>query len=593
MAQTPRAMTVEGASSKCVDMRNQHGVVPNQSWGTLPTHLQAVWTKLNCDAAVGAPPIGAPSPTEKRPHRAPAAVAFAGTGVHGLNASWSHRPSKPWCRDETEQRISRANLILGGEPLRVGVVGGSISWGAELENLLVDRWPSRLADYLPRQVARNIKVENRAMPATSVALPSFCLESMVMPEASRLDFLFVEYNFNDAFGMEQDVALGGASLGPESSMERLIRTVLSSSERPPWIGIVAVCRAWQRCESIFSEVANHYSASGVFEISLHRDGHPSFTRSPSYRPGGWPFFNASHHPNRVGHGEIARLAAEQMKLRLSVSPMAGRGQSRACARLPPPRWITSSWEIPGVPWDCRACWYFDCPRLPAIPLPPGELPEASRFELVRPVSDKGDEGPREAGLGKLGWLATREGSTVGFELDGGADGATVILAALCSYDNVGAAEVYLTGRRTTRLGAHAAAAPSAGGSVKSDGLGSPGVKPRLKPWLSLDFLWSSRSSQQCLARLGSIPPGAHRLWLRVSSNRTGSLPTRPGNQVKIFGIYLQPLRQPPAPPVPAADHPTPRQQSGLPDSEWLRTWLPRVQSVRHMGWLGRRPNATL
>ena len=58
---------------------------------------------------------------------------------------------------------------------------------------------------------------------------------------------------------------------------------------------------------------------------------------------------------------------------------------------------------------------------------------------------------------------------------------------LCSYENVGAARA--------RIRAHPAAA---GGAAR---------------WVALELRWASRSSQQCVFRVGTAPAGAHVLEL--------------------------------------------------------------------------------
>lgn len=79
-------------------------------------------------------------------------------------------------------------------PVKVGVLGGSISFGAELQHLHSERWSAQLQRMLPL----GSTVLNRAMPSTGVSNPSFCLESLIMPEARHLDYLLLEFNFNDA-----------------------------------------------------------------------------------------------------------------------------------------------------------------------------------------------------------------------------------------------------------------------------------------------------------------------------------------------------------------------------------------------------------
>ena len=71
--------------------------------------------------------------------------------------------------------------------LSVGVLGGSISWGAELPHKETQRWSALLANQL------HANVLNRAMPATGVGYASYCVDA-ILPEL--VDVLVVEYNFN-------------------------------------------------------------------------------------------------------------------------------------------------------------------------------------------------------------------------------------------------------------------------------------------------------------------------------------------------------------------------------------------------------------
>jgi hypothetical protein len=268
----------------------------------------------------------------------------------------------------------------------------------------------------------------------------------------------------------------------------------------PRIGILAVCKYQSTyCENIFESVANHYRAAGVFTISLMKHGN----RTRDRNQGQW--FQSSHHPTASGHSEIAELVARAI----------GRDQANSkssCADLPPARWLSASWEHPNKPWQCHACSYTVCPRLQPI------AGTVRGFHLHGVMSHGGSRVSLSEGkgMGKVGWLATQPGSTVVFNVNGGQHGATVLLATLCSYENVGMADIFLTASDTM-------------------------MAPLFRPWHSLDMQWAPRSSQQCLAHLGHVAPGKNRLWMRVTSNRTGSTTQRIGNQVKIYGIYVQEL----------------------------------------------------
>ena len=118
-------------------------------------------------------------------------------------------------------------------------------------------------------------------------------------------------------------------------------------------------------------------------------------------------------------------------------------------------------------------------------------------------------------FGKPGWLAHQNGSQAAFAVDGGERGARLMLAALCSYENVGVARIFLT-------------RPS-----------QPAPTPTAPAWHTLDMQWPVRSSQQCLVNLGNIPPHPSELWVRVSSSRASATPGNVGNQVKLYGLFTQ------------------------------------------------------
>ena len=94
-------------------------------------------------------------------------------------------------------------------------------------------------------------------------------------------------------------------------------------------------------------------------------------------------------------------------------------------------------------------------------------------------------------------------------MNGGQSGASLLLAMLCSYKNVGNASVRFT-------------------SHDND----PKVSVRV-----LEMRWKERSSQQCIHHVGRIGPGNH--TLHVTALSSPGDPQRGRNQVKLFGIYSQ------------------------------------------------------
>ena len=85
---------------------------------------------------------------------------------------------------------------------------------------------------------------------------------------------------------------------------------------------------------------------------------------------------------------------------------------------------------------------------------------------------------------------------------------------LCSFENVGSARV--TVRPASRSSASTPPAP-----------------------VQLDMRWEKRSSQQCLADIGTSGPGRHVVTVEVTSAQEGTN----RNQVKVMGIYEQRLQR--------------------------------------------------
>ncbi|KAL1504231.1 hypothetical protein AB1Y20_010640 [Prymnesium parvum] len=390
----------------------------------------------------------------------------------------------------------------GTPPIEVGVLGGSISWGAELEHRDAQRFSARLAARL-----HHATVHNRAMPSTGVAFPSFCIDE-VLPEP--VGVLVVEYNFNDAFGHDK-ISLNATNTTTEASlaMERLLRDVLLR-EKPPWLIIIlAVCHLkWEKCENMHREVARHYADQDVVFISLERHG----VRLPLT-----PWFNRTHHPTAAGHAEISRLLAAEIQHRVARS--TPRPLRIECDKNEQPRFATlhypslphpllarPSWERAELPWHCLSCSYNSCNDL--------RPHTTTHFSLARVKSKSYDT---DFG-GKVGWTATERNSALSFILNSTRRGATVLLSMLCSYENVGSAIVrirYLAGK-----------------AVEGD------VLEEEQPWRAVGLRWGLRSSQQCVNLVGAAErDGPLQVELRVTSATTEH--GRGLNQVKVFGVYWQ------------------------------------------------------
>lgn len=389
-------------------------------------------------------------------------------------------------------------------PLKIGVLGGSISWGAQLDNRIKERYSTLLA------LTLNATVINRAVPATGVSTPSLCLE-LILPKWRSLDVVVIEYNFNDAAVSTPIATEDGIAISALASLERLIRMLLSQHERPhpPLIIVLAVCE-WSRsaCETFYRNVTAYYRPTGcVVERSIH-DG-----STKSMRHVERPFFNHSMlghwHPTKWGHAALGTLLTDTIR-NLRPSWVSGTPLLGPPPRLPPPRWLAEGSGVGrgDASWKCLACSYTEgeCPGLKPA--------EANGFMLhmLQELTGTGVEG---RGKVKPGWRAVAAGSSLVVALGTAEAPRLVVLEALCSYENVGSASARLvtTGSRdVTRFYSNSTVATP------------------------VDFRWESNSSQHCLKVIGHAP-SHNEVWLHLNvTSKEGGM--RGKNQVKVFGVLL-------------------------------------------------------
>ncbi|KAL1527393.1 hypothetical protein AB1Y20_016061 [Prymnesium parvum] len=93
-------------------------------------------------------------------------------------------------------------------PVLIGVLGTSLSWGADLSNRTEQAWPFVLQRLLRQQPQfRNVWVVNGAMRASSADFAALCFDAMFGPEwtdasgaarGPRLDLALLEYNWSSS-----------------------------------------------------------------------------------------------------------------------------------------------------------------------------------------------------------------------------------------------------------------------------------------------------------------------------------------------------------------------------------------------------------
>ena len=186
-------------------------------------------------------------------------------------------------------------------------------------------------------------------------------------------------------------------------------------------------------------------------------------------------------------------------------------------------------------WQCRSCdWGVSstklvmtskkpCRNLPAIPALTHSFSVATGM-LAPNLNNAHNKHLR--GSVKYGWIGTARGAVATFAVPAY---SRVLVSLLCSYENVGTANVTL--RR-------AVADDEASGRSANALLAAPVPNAPL----ALDMQWEQHSSQQCFAEVGTSGAGVHLLIVAVTSDGKGS-ERRGSNQVKVMGVYHQPLRE--------------------------------------------------
>jgi len=131
-------------------------------------------------------------------------------------------------RFAAKMRAARA----GGRPLRVTVLGGSISACVLLDDPGAECWAARVARWFLTRARVGVALRNSAVRATSSSFAAQCLSSLVADDA---DFVFVEYTANDGYhGNKVDPAAlcaGNATAPRLDGMSRLDTPVNRGLER--------------------------------------------------------------------------------------------------------------------------------------------------------------------------------------------------------------------------------------------------------------------------------------------------------------------------------------------------------------------------
>ncbi|KAG2485763.1 hypothetical protein HYH03_015477 [Edaphochlamys debaryana] len=320
------------------------------------------------------------------------------------------------------RRFVRA-LLSGSRPLKVGAVGGSITWGEGTSDKSRHAWFSVVSRFLVDSFPRaNITCRNGAVPATPSAFMVMCLEHSVDPD---VDLVFVEYLINDGL----DERLFDSPV--VRSMERLIRRLLRLPGRPAVVLMQTPFRH-MTVETPDRRPFHETMEEAEGALALYYDVQTLSLRAALWRLAvtqaregfRWRQLFVDHHPGDAGNHVMADLAMfllQETALDLVLNPWGPEDEERLTESLPAPMYRDN--EAPSSV-TCAKDELFR--RL---------VTSANGFEYV-------NDSPNPA-KPKWGFAANVTGSTLTFRLDSrraaGAPGSHVSLFVhhLRSYEGMG------------------------------------------------------------------------------------------------------------------------------------------------------------
>jgi len=313
---------------------------------------------------------------------------------------------------------------LSGKPVRIGVVGGSISYGHGATQKGRTDWVSVFQKYLATAF-RNVTLRNGCIPGTPSAYMVVCLDMSVDPD---VDVVFSEYILND--GRHDSI-----SNNPKTrEYERLVRRVLGLPSRPAMVMMQVYSHGnafpktdieWKPfhdgLEDVYGSLAQYYDVQWLsFRGATYRLA--AFNQDPAFA------FNkimgeVDHiHPSDLGHKIMADLAVwlvQQTAMDLLLRPPGHSDSMQLTEALPEPMY-------PGniVP-SSTMCVHYDALQ---------QLMQNSRgFEFIA-------EGAKR----KKGYVGLTPGNSITFKVDTNRGGTpdmrvTMQVGHLKSYEHMGVA----------------------------------------------------------------------------------------------------------------------------------------------------------
>lgn len=196
--------------------------------------------------------------------------------------------------------------LQAGEPVTVGVVGGSISWGQGSSDRFKTSWVERFFDWIRTTFPHaNHTLVNGAVPATPSAYMALCWRYYVPPNP---DLMIVEYNVNDGGDKSMNAPIRRAH-------ERLLRSLLSLKSRPAVIQNVVMripednipAPRYRNAggDDELGVLAQYYHLPWISTRSLMWDTMNHIEESQRVNYTEW--MADRDHPNDLGHGLVAGM----------------------------------------------------------------------------------------------------------------------------------------------------------------------------------------------------------------------------------------------------------------------------------------------
>ncbi|KAG2425210.1 hypothetical protein HYH02_015037 [Chlamydomonas schloesseri] len=327
---------------------------------------------------------------------------------------------------------------LSGKPIKVGIVGGSVSWGQGASVRGETDWFSLLGHYLVRAFPNtNVTTRNGCTPGVPSSYMIMCLELSVDTD---VDLVLTEYTLND--GHDSNLYSNAIVKG----MERLIRRIMALPKRPAVIMMHHMTHymgsyppghpkhfgGWRHfyesSEDAQGALAQYYDAQSLSQrTSLYRLA--AFKQQPGFL---WENFMADFHAGDLGHAAMADLVVyllQQVALDLLLHPFGPEDEAIIAEGMPQQTMYTDN--NPPYTTMCHVGDSFKNLTL-----------SSEGWEYI-------NEGRPDKP--KWGWVTSKPGSMLSLRLDTdrshistSTEPVKVFLQHLRSYENMGMAEFSCT-----------------------------------------------------------------------------------------------------------------------------------------------------